>query len=256
MTRRLVIAQFLLLAGLSLVFLLPQTPPMREAALSTDLPSWVTGGWEGGPPLEPSEEERRILASDTEFHRRNYFRPVPVEERKQASLPFDGDISDVLNAGIVLSGKDLSNSIHALERCLTAQGFTIENASTMTVRLGSGQTLPTRRLVCSRVDPRTRVAARSIAYYWFVGHDAVTGNHVTRGIRDFTDRMLRGYDQRWAYITITAYLDGIRMDEDPSLRTPQRQLSPADADRTVAEFLAEFATEVIRTDRVSHWYAE
>ena len=76
MTRRLMIVQALLLAGLSLVFLLPQTPPMREAALRAELPTWVGGGWEGGSDLEASKEEREILAKDTEFFRRSYFRPV------------------------------------------------------------------------------------------------------------------------------------------------------------------------------------
>ena len=76
MTKRLMIVQVLLLAGLSLVFLLPQTPPMREAALRAELPTWVGGGWEGGSDLEASKEEREILAKDTEFFRRSYFRPV------------------------------------------------------------------------------------------------------------------------------------------------------------------------------------
>ena len=71
MTKRLMIVQALLLAGLSLVFLLPQTPPMREAALRAELPTWVGGGWEGGGDLEASKEEREILAKDTEFFRRS-----------------------------------------------------------------------------------------------------------------------------------------------------------------------------------------
>lgn len=257
MTRRLMIVQALLLAGLSLVFLLPQTPPMREAALRAEMPTWVGGGWEGGSDMEASKEEREILAKDTEFFRRSYFRPVGggldtslLEETE------GGRMSDVLNAGIVLSGKDPSNSIHALERCLTAQGFNIAEPTTMLVKLKSGHVLPVRRLFCTRVDPATRAMARSIAYYWFVGHDAVTGNHVVRGIKDFSDRMLKGYDQRWGYITVTAYLDGVRFGDDSLAGVRQRPVTPEQADRTVEEFLGDFVPEVVKTEQIAKWYGE
>ena len=256
MMRRLIIAQVLLLAGLSFVFLLPKTPPMREAALKTDLPSFLTGGWEAGPMMSPSQQELEILAKDTEFFRRNYYRPVPVDDQDKAGIPFDPGLMDVLNAGIVLSGKDLSASIHALERCLTAQGYNIEQASTMSVKLDTGHVLPTRRLLCSRVDPRTKRKVRSIAYYWFVGADAVTGNHVKRGVKDFSDRLLRGYDQRWAYITVTAYLDGMRGEEESGSPMRQRPLTETQADGLVREFLAELGPEVIRTGEVKTWYAD
>ena len=167
-----------------------------------------------------------------------------------------GRMSDVVSAGIVLSGKDPSNSIHALERCLTAQGFNIAEPTTMLVKLKSGHVLPVRRLFCTRVDPATRAMARSIAYYWFVGHDAVTGNHVVRGIKDFSDRMLKGYDQRWGYITVTAYLDGVRFGDDSLAGVRQRPVTPEQADRTVEEFLGDFVPEVVRTEQIAKWYGE
>ena len=88
------------------------------------------------------------------------------------------------------------------------------------------------------------------------GHDAVTGNHVVRGIKDFSDRMLKGYDQRWGYITVTAYLDGVRFGDDSLAGVRQRPVTPEQADRTVEEFLGDFVPEVVRTEQIAKWYGE
>jgi hypothetical protein len=275
MTRRLAIFQIILLGGLSLVFALPKTPPMKDAALHTKLPNFLTlSAWRGGPPGAPSLEEEEILADDTEFYRRDYRREVTMSEQ-QAMTPrgqqarYYPGLVDMLNASIVLSGKDLSNSIHALERCLTAQGFNIPSASTMHVKLRTGQTLAVRRLLCERANPETKRISRSIAYYWFVGHDYVTSNHIQRGIKDFMDRILRGYDQRWAYITVTAYLDGGQVTEatkddkepkpvkdDAGNPLYRRNLTEADADRLVDEFIFDLGPEIIRIDEIKEWPKE
>ena len=280
MIKRLLIFQIILLGGLSTVFLLPRTPPIRDAALITRLPPSLTlSGWSGQEFGTPSEEEKAILAKDTEFFRRDYHRPVSFSDQEalaeqmakegKKSMQYYPGLTDVLNAGIVLSGKDLSNSIHALERCLTAQGFNIPNASTMNITLRSNHILPVRRLVCEKAEPESKRVVRSIAYYWFVGHDYVTSNHVRRGMKDFLDRVLNGYDQRWAYITVTAYLDSgqIYLMKDGQ-REPQpardssnnvlirRALTEADADRLVNEFIADIGPDIILVDQIKEWPKE
>ena len=274
MIRRLAIFQIILLAGLSLVFALPTTPPIKDAALNTELPNFLTlSGWRGKKFGVPSEDERAILAKDTGFYRRDYHREVSMSEQAALSPPnrpqYHAGLMDVLNASIVLSGKDLSNSIHALERCLTAQGFNIPEASTMLVTLRSGHVLPVRRLLCEKAEPGSRRIARSISYYWFVGHDYVTGNHVKRGIKDFMDRIFHGYDQRWAYITVTAQLDaGPIMETVEGSKDPQqmktengqalirRPLTGEQADSLVQEFIGDLGPDIIKVDQIKEWPKE
>jgi len=274
MIPRLILFQIILLGGLSLVFVLPRTPPIKDAALRTQLPvSLLISGWSGQKHGVPSKEELDILAADTEFFRRDYHREVMMSEQAALSPPGEAQyypgLVDVLNAGIVLSGKDLSNSIHALERCLGAQGFNISEASTMLIPLSSGQTLPVRRLLCERADPGNKRIARSISYYWFVGHDYVTSNHIQRGIRDFIDRIFHGYDQRWAYITVTAQLDpGPLMESVEGSKEPQvmkngsghalyrRPLTAEQADILVKDFIGELGPDIIKVDEIKEWPKE
>jgi hypothetical protein len=276
MLRRLIILQILLLAGLSAIWMLPSSPGMRDAALNPLLPARATlSGWESKDELsrEGSPEERAALSSDTEYFRRDYRRELSFTE--QPVGPNSPVLADELNTGIVLSGKNLSGSIHALERCLGAQGFNIPSASTMHVKLRSGHTLPVRRLVCERPDKQSGTVQRSIAYYWFVGHDSVTSNHVKRGIKDFYDRIVHGYDQRWAYITVTAYLNAGYIYEKPKpgekrkegegptvAREPggrplaRRELTEPQADALVDEFISDLGPDIIKVDQVKDWPRE
>ncbi len=283
MTTRLVIIQVLLLAGLSSIFLLPQTPPMKDAALIMKLPTVLTlSGWTGGAPeSDGSREERAILARDTEFAKRKYRREVPISEQYPSN--YYSGLVDQLDTGIVLSGKDLSGSIHALERCLTAQGFNIPEASTIKIKLRSGHVLPVRRLLCEKVFQDRKGAtrtARSIAYYWFVGFNSVTSNHVKRGIKDFRDRIVGGYDQRWGYVTVTAQLDPERLMElDPRAPKPlvpkegeapplvpilgaggqeliRRPLTAPEADHLVDEFISDLGPDIILVDQIKDWPEE
>lgn len=271
MIRRLAIFQIILLGGLSLIYALPKSPPQQGAALNTKLPNHlVLSGWEGKEFGVPSEVERKTLAKDTQFFRRDYHREVTMTEQAAPSadgrIRYNPGLVDVLNASIVLSGKDLSQSIHALERCLTAQGFNIEG-STMLVTLRSGHVLPVRRLLCEKAEPGR--ISHSIAYYWFVGHDYVTSNHVKRGLKDFMDRIFKGYDQRWGYITVTAQLDpGPVLEMVEGSREPTRMkikfgdkdydlvrrgLTGEKADELVQEFIGDLGPDLIRVDEIKEW---
>jgi Protein of unknown function (DUF3485) len=279
MIRRLIIFQALLLGGLGSVFLLPKSPPMQDAALNMKLPSFLTlTGWSGDKLVQDgSREEKAILAPDTSYAKRTYRRDVPPSEQGERYYP---GLVDELRTGIVLSGKDLSGSIHALERCLTAQGFNIPEASTLKIKLRSGQTLPVRRLLCEKVIPGTSHIARSIAYYWFVGHTYVTSNHIQRGIQDFRDRIIEGYDQRWGYVTVTAQLDGEKLEElAPGVKLPlelkpgekpptvpiksnsgyelvRRNITPEQADALVQEFISDLGPDIIYVDQITEWPEE
>jgi hypothetical protein len=147
----------------------------------------------------------------------------------------------------------------------------------MMITLRSGHVLPVRRLVCEKVDEENKdFVQRNISYYWFVGHDSVTSSHIQRGIKDFWDRIVHGYDQRWAYITVTAYLNGGYLydepkkgqvlkpgDKVPRLRDAdtgreiaRRPLTEAQADKLVDEFISDLGPDIIKVDQVKEWPAE
>jgi hypothetical protein len=44
----------------------------------------------------------------------------------------------------------------------------------------------------------------NLNYYWFAGLTDTTNSHWIRTWYDVRDRVLHGYNQRWAYITVTA----------------------------------------------------
>jgi uncharacterized protein DUF3485 len=44
----------------------------------------------------------------------------------------------------------------------------------------------------------------SLNYYWFVGHSDTTASHFERTLFDIRDRLLKGRNQQWAYVTVMA----------------------------------------------------
>jgi len=44
----------------------------------------------------------------------------------------------------------------------------------------------------------------NLTYYWFVGYNQTTPSHFTRTMLDLRDRIMGGYNQRWAYVTVAA----------------------------------------------------
>ena len=67
--------------------------------------------------------------------------------------------------------------------------------------------LDTTRLANVReiaVSETQHVPLRNIQYYWFIGSRDMTASHLRRSIIDVEDRVLRGENQRWAYVTIGA----------------------------------------------------
>jgi EpsI family protein len=185
--KRLVVLQSVLGLGLGSVFLIPKDVRITPAAIGTRLPEFV-GDWHG-VDQEVTQGERDILGPDTQFARKVYARGT-----------------DEIVVSIVLSGPDMNTSIHRPERCLPAQGWTIADSRTVTVPL-SAAVLKATRLQNIRNVPEPSgqpFRVRNLSYYWFVGHSTVTASHYTRAGIDIRDRVLKGRNQQWAYVTVTS----------------------------------------------------
>ena len=196
-TNRLLILQAVLLIGLGSVYLVPQKTGLGPAGIAMTLPDTV-GEWRGeDAPI--SAAELTGLAPDTRFARRFY----------------KNGAGDQLYVSIVLSGEDMANSIHRPERCLTAQGWTVERSARVRVPLVSGEPpLEVTRLSDER-EARSpggkTIPLRNLNYYWFIGSHDVTASHWTRTFIDVKDRVLHGENQRWAYVTVaTNVTDNLR----------------------------------------------
>src|SRR2546421_2914395 len=132
-TTRLLQVQLVLLAGFGSVFLLPHSTKISPAGIAMTLPN-VVGMWIGDD-AEITKKERDTLAKDTQFVRKIYTGP----ERDQILV------------SIVLSGDDMTNSIHRPERCLPAQGWLVRSSSKRVIRLANGQPLEGTKLTNSQV---------------------------------------------------------------------------------------------------------
>ena len=189
-TMRLAILQSVLLMGLGAVFLIPKDIKMQPAAISLALPESV-GGWTGADqPI--SQGERDILGPDTQFARKVY----------------TNGVGDQVYASIVMSGPDMNTSIHRPERCLPAQGWTVADSKTVALPTGRGKLKATRlhNIRSGRTDAGQQLTINSINYYWFVGHSDVTSSHLQRTWIDIRDRVLKGQNQQWAYVTVMAVI--------------------------------------------------
>src|SRR5437764_4892489 len=188
-TKRLFQVQLVLLAGFGSVFLLPNSTKISPAGIAMTLPN-VIGMWIGDD-AEVTQKERDTLAKDTQFVRKIYTGP----ERDQ------------IYVSIVLSGEDMTNSIHRPERCLPAQGWLVRSSSKRAIRLANGQPLEVTKLTNSQVleaPDKRRFTLNNLNYYWFIGYKDMTASHLTRTGIDLRDRIVSGFNQRWAYVTVAA----------------------------------------------------
>ena len=195
-TKRLLTLEVLLLLGLGSVLLLPSHTGLGPAGIAMKLPYYFDG-WRG-TDAPVSSEELKGLAPDTGFVRQFYSN---YKTRSQFDRVF---------VSIVLSGEDMVNSIHRPERCLSAQGWTVEQSTRVRVpvddshppvevtRLTDVRELPTR-------EGKT-IPLKNLNYYWFIGSKDTTPSHWARTFIDAKDRVLHGENQRWAYVTVSSYV--------------------------------------------------
>jgi EpsI family protein len=189
--KRLALLQLVLLVGLGSVFLIPAQTRSQPSGVNMDLPDFI-GSW-FGTPQKVTQGELDELAADTTFARRIY----------------SNGLGDHVLASIVLAGEDPDNSLHRPERCLPAQGWTMMDSKVVTIKSPS---LPNGELKVTRLHSRQDFpdqngnvrTAYNLNYYWFIGYTAVTPSAVHRAFLDIRDRVVKGYDQRWAYITVAS----------------------------------------------------
>lgn len=187
--KRLVILELVLLGGFGAVFLVPSTTRLQPPGITVSLPQFV-GGWYG-TDAEVSQGERDILGPDTEFARKVYT---------------DGR-GDQIFVSIVLSGPDMNTSIHRPERCLPAQGWTIAKSNTIAIPTAHRTLDATRLLNMRPLHNQSGTSSQTVynlTYYWFVGRTETTPSHLRRTFIDIRDRLLKGVNQRWAYVTVAS----------------------------------------------------
>lgn len=226
----------ILTGSLGLTYILPQEGETQASAVAMELPRKI-GGWimQGKPP---SKDEIDALGKGTEFSKATCLLPRPGEYTPitQESIPYRIDLS------IVLSGRDMNTSIHRPERCMPAQGHLIKNSMVVPVVLPNGREVTMRRLKSTQMikDPSTGAVVSqldSLTYYFFVGHDQVTHDHLERTIYDMEKRLLEGADQRWAYVSVTMWYGNLSWFEKP--------VTEEEADEVLLQFLTDFSLEQI-----------
>lgn len=226
-----------LLGGLlSTIHLLPEAGEMAASAIKMDLPS-SAGNWTMRT-IPASELELKILAADTRFSKAVCLRPREGEVDLASGL----SIPDRIDLSVVLSGHDLNNSIHRPERCMPSQGHVIGSSSNVSFDLPNGRSLTVRRLLSVQSIPtneeRTEfVSFNCVTYYFFVGHDSITQDHVKRTLVDMKDRLMRGMDQRWAYVSASMWYGKVPWIEE--------EVSIGEADAKLRQFITEFGMEQI-----------
>ena len=223
---RLVILLVLLGCGLGTIFLIPRETKLQPCRVRMELPEFLGGMV--GKPAQVSQAEHDLLAEDTEFCRKVYD---------------DGFGTQVL-VSIVLSGHDLDNSIHRPERCLRAQGWIPVGSSTtlsLPVAQAPGGALPVTRLYNVQ-QMKTKsgqiVPVYELNYYWFIGYSDITASHFRREYIDMKDRLLHGYNQRWAYVTVAC-------EVTKGLNTDGKDESETDAmiQKVIAEVFPKIVTK-------------
>ena len=189
-TKRLVILTVVLLAGFGSVAFLPPSSLTSPAGIEMQLPIFV-GPWMG-EDAEVTAREREVLAPDTQFARKTY----------------TGPRGDKIFVSIVMSGDDMTNSIHRPERCLPAQGWSLESSARRVLAIEGNKKIALTKLRDVRIIDRKEGAPTALLYglnyYWFIGYHDMTPSHLERTGMDLRDRILHGYNQRWAYVTVAS----------------------------------------------------
>lgn len=234
----------LLLGGsLSAIYFLPKVGAVAPSAVRMELPD-SSRNWTFEKQVA-SPDELGALSPDTQFSKAMCFSARPGEINADGYL-----IPDRVDLSIVLSGADINNSIHRPERCMPAQGHNITSSSDQTLRLSNGLEFDAKRLVSVQSEKvrstsgREEYAKRNcLTYYFFVGHDRVTNDHLGRTFLDMKDRLVRGMDQRWAYVTVSMWYGKV-----PWIKN---EVTEAEADAKLRKFLVDLAEKQINWDQIT-----
>lgn len=228
---------------LSAVYLLPKVGAVAQSAVNMELPD-TSGSWSFEKQYA-SEREIKTLAPDTEFSKAVCFSTRPGEINR-----YGNSVADAVQLSIVLSGSDINNSIHRPERCMPSQGHNITSSSERTLKLPNGREFAAKRLVSiqsvrneANKDQEEYLKFKCLTYYFFVGHDHVTNDHLGRTFVDIKDRLVRGMDQRWAYASVSMWYGKVPYIEN--------EVSEGEADGKLQKFLTEFAEDQIKWEQIT-----
>ena len=221
-TSRLATLVAFLALGVATVFLLPKGGE-QPAGIRLELPDFI-GNWKGSD-VEISAFERGVLGenSGTRFARKTYRNLDGYE----------------IMVSIVLSGRDMSTAIHRPERCLQAQGWTLQEGEQFAMPLPQRGTFPVMRLRSTRPvrNGDSAVTRELQTFYWFVGEKDICAGHWARWAIDNRDRLFRGVSQRWAFILVSG---GVPIPEDPKNYDAARKWSQA----SIREFIKTLAPKI------------
>ncbi len=225
---------------LSSIYFLPSAGKVAESAVKMDLPP-RSGSWtlESRPP---SEAELEALATDTQFAKAICLKARPGEYSQKGQA-----IPDRLDISVVLSGSDINNSIHRPERCMPAQGHRILSSTDQLFKLANGRMFNAKRLLSvqsiARNEARTEfLKLNCVTYYFFVGHDCLTNDHLARTAIDMKDRILFGMDQRWAYVTVSMWYG--------KLPWIDAEVGEDEANEKIREFITDFSEKQINWEQI------
>lgn len=224
--------------AMSSIFFLPKAGSVAESAIVMKLPESL-GEWRFNEvPASPKEVE--ILAKDTDFSKAVCIAPMPG-----AYNQFGERLGQRLDLSVVLSGADINNSIHRPERCMPAQGHQIYDSKSASITTEKGRTFSARELTSMQtVTDATgkEVTFHCVSYYFFVGQHEITSDHMQRTFIDMKDRVVRGQDQRWAYVSASMWFS-----ESSENNFPTRQA----AETEIRQFLGNLADRNIDWQQIS-----
>jgi hypothetical protein len=150
-----------------------------------------------------------------------------------------------IDLSIVLSGTDINNSIHRPERCMPSQGHQIYDAKSDLLKTAAGKTFPVRNLTSLQVVPLKSgesLKLNCVTFYFFIGQKEITEDHLRRTFIDMRDRLLRGQDQRWAYVSASMWFS----------EAGEYGLTSRDnAEKEIRQFLSDLADNNIDWEQIA-----
>jgi hypothetical protein len=134
-----------------------------------------------------SEGEAGLLSIGTEFAKRRYVGPAPVD----------------IDTEIVLSGP-IRSSLHRPQVCLVSQGWIINNETSTPIHLKNGHIQYVRLLNITKQENGETFEGYYL--YWYIGKDRVTDDVFNRIWTSIWDRFTRGVEHRWAYVIVSGVI--------------------------------------------------
>jgi EpsI family protein len=153
---------------------------------------------------------------------------IPVHPQVRNNLPEDTRYitrkylsadSQFIDMTIVTSGKD-KRSIHRPERCLTAQGYFIDDRRPITIKIPGSKiekiNVMKLRMIRTRTDPDTEELKtdKLIVFYWYASVERLTESNTRRLLHTAWDRMILGKNYHWSYVLLHSPVAGDQPDDE------------------------------------------